>query len=308
MSSDYRRGIVWSLGAALCSGFFVIPWKLANEVGDPATSTFALLGFAALFNTALGVAPLRGGSRRALGRYELWIALALAALSLFGNLASATAIRTLSASLMNVLQRGEVLVVALLAWAMLGERGERRFWLGAAIAGAGFVVLRDPYGGGSVDLRGTGFALLSVLCFSAMSVVTRMAIHRVDPVRVNAIRLWMTLPMWLLVAGGPGALASMGRAQLYYVALAAFAGPFAARLCLILSARHVAARITTLGALSAPAISLPLEAMLLGHVPPVHELLGGAIMLAGIAIPLVRPREPRQAEGASSPNPETRSP
>jgi drug/metabolite transporter (DMT)-like permease len=134
--SDYRRGIAWSLGAALGSGFFVIPWKLANQHGDAATSTFALLGFAALLNTVLGLAQLRGGTRTrvALGRYELWIALALAALSLFGNLASATAIQTLSASLLNVLQRGEVLVVALLAWAMLGERVERRYWLGSMIA------------------------------------------------------------------------------------------------------------------------------------------------------------------------------
>jgi len=307
MPSDYRRGIAWSLGAALCSGFFVIPWKLANEVGDPTTSTFALLGFAALFNTALGIASGGGASRRALGRYELWIALALAALSLLGNLASATAIRTLSASLMNVLQRGELLVVALLAWAMLGERVERRFWMGAAIAGIGLVVLRDPWGGGSGDLRGTGFALLSVLCFSAMAVVTRMAIHRIDPVRVNALRLWMTLPLWLLVAGGPEALGSTGREQLLYAALAAFAGPFAARLCLILSARHVAARITTLGALSAPAISLPLEAMILGHVPPVHELLGGAILLAGIAIPLLGRRAPHRVGATPSATTETRS-
>jgi drug/metabolite transporter (DMT)-like permease len=269
-----------------------------------------LLGFAALLNTVLGLAQLRGGTRTrvALGRYELWIALALAALSLFGNLASATAIQTLSASLLNVLQRGEVLVVALLAWAMLGERVERRYWLGSMIAGVGLVVLRDPFGAGPVDPRGTGFALLSVLCFSTMAVVTRMAIQRVDPVRVNALRLWMTLPLWFVVAGAPAELASIPRTQLAYAALAAFAGPFAARLCLILSARYVDARVTTLGVLSAPVISLGLELLILGDAPPAHELLGGAIMLAGIAVPLLRRRVPAQAEGRSSPNTETRSP
>jgi drug/metabolite transporter (DMT)-like permease len=94
--------------------------------------------------------------------------------------------------------------------------------------------------------------------------------------------------MWLVLSGGAGTLSSLHTAQLGYAALAAFAGPFAARLCLILSARHVDARITTLGALSAPVISVPLEWWVLGHVPPSHELVGGAILLAGIAVPLVR--------------------
>jgi len=285
---DFRRGVAWSLGAALASGIFVIPWKLANTAGDTAAAAFALLGFAALFNTALSLMQRGGPPRVALAPYEGWIALALAVLSLLGNLASAAAIATLSASLMNVLQRGEVLGVALLAWAVLGERVERRFWLGAGLAGVGMVVLRDPFGEAVVDARGSLFALASVICFSAMAVVTRMAIHRVDPVRVNMLRLWMTLPLWVLLSGGTGGLASLHAAQLGYAALAAFAGPFAARLCLILSARHVDARITTLGALSAPAISVPLEIAILGHVPLPRELLGGAILLLGIAVPLLR--------------------
>ncbi len=308
MPSDYRRGIAWSLGAALASGFFVIPWKLANQHGDAATSTLALLGSAALFNTALGFAQRRGGSQRPLGRYELGAALAMAALSLLGNLAGATAMQTLSPSLFNVLGRGEVLVVALLAWAFLGERVERRYWVGAAIAGVGLLVMRDPFGTGPVDARGTFFAFLAVLCFSVMAVVTRHVIHRVDPVRVNALRLWMTLPFGYVLAGAPTGLADVPSAQLGYAALAAFAGPFAARLCLILSSRYVDARVTTIGALSAPAVSLVLELALLGTAPPPHELLGGAIMLGGIAVPLARRRAPVQSEGASSPNTDTRSP
>lgn len=288
MPPNYRRGIAWSLGAAFWSGVFVIPWKLANEVGDAATSTLLLLAFAGVFNTLLGLVQRRGGPRLALGRYELLIALAIAALSLLGNLASATAIQTLSASLLNVLQRSEVLAVALLAWAMLGERVDRLYWLGAAIAGVGLVVLRDPFGAGPADATGTGYALLAVLCFSAMSVLTRMAIQRVDLVRLNALRLWMTVPLWFAISGVPDELGTIGRAQLGYAALAAFAGPFAARLCLMLSARHVDARVTTLGVLSAPVISLGLELLIFGDVPPRHQLIGGAIMLAGIAVPLVR--------------------
>jgi drug/metabolite transporter (DMT)-like permease len=170
------------------------------------------------------------------------------------------------------------------------------------------VVLRDPLGPGAVDLRGTVFAFLAVVCFSAMAVVTRRVIHRVDAVRVNALRLWMTLPFGYVLAGAPTDLASIPLAQLGYAALAAFAGPFAARLCLILSARHVDARITAIGALSAPVISLPLEMLLLGVTPPAHELLGGAIMLGGIAIPLTRRRNPAGSAMGPPPGPEAARP
>lgn len=288
MPSELRRGIAWSLAGAFFGGCFVIPWKLANELGSPATSTVALLAFAALFNTLLGVAQHRHSARPRLEPYELGVALALAVLSLLGNLGSATAVQTLSASLLNVLLRGEVLVVALLAWVVLGERVERRFWLGAGLAGCGLLVLHGPLEGGPVAAQGTGFALLAVLAFSAMAVLTRQGIRRIDPVRVNALRLWASLPLWFLAVGTPADLGTVGAAQLGYAALAAFAGPTAARLCLILSARHVDARITALGALSAPAISLGLEVVVLGHVPPPRELMGGAILLAGIAVPLAR--------------------
>jgi drug/metabolite transporter (DMT)-like permease len=277
MIPDRRRGIAWALGSA-------------NEVGEPSTSAFALLAWAALFNSLLGIYQLRGRRPIPLTPYEGWIALALAVLSLLGNLASASGIAILSPSLFNVLQRSEVLVVPLLAWALIGERVERRFWLGAAIAAAGLLVMNDPFGSASVDPRGALFALAAVLCFSVMGVVTRMAIFRVDPVRLNAMRLWMTLPLWWVVTGGAVDLGSIGAAQLGYTALAAFAGPFAARLCLIFSARHVDARITALGALGAPAVSVPFEWLLLAHVPPRQQLFGGAILLAGIAVPLLRRR------------------
>jgi drug/metabolite transporter (DMT)-like permease len=290
MIPNRRRGIAWSLGAALASGLFVIPWKLANEVGAPSTSAFALLAWAALFNSLLGLFQLRGRKPIPLTRYETWTALALGVLSLLGNLASASGIAILSPSLFNVLQRSEVLVVPVLAWALIGERVERRFWLGASIAVGGLAVMNDPFGEASIDARGASFAFASVLCFSAMGVVTRMAITRVDPVRLNALRLWMTLPLWWVLTGGAVDLGSVGAAQLGYTALAAFAGPFAARLCLIFSARHVAARTTALGALSAPAVSVPFEWLLLAHVPPRQQLLGGAILLAGIAVPLLRRR------------------
>ncbi len=215
------------------------------------------------------------------------VAVLLGALSLLGNLASATAITSLSPSVLTILLRTDVLVVALLAWMVLRERVDWRFWLGTAIATVGVIVLHDPRGDAQIDLRGSAFAFGAVVCFSAMAVATRKAIRRIDPVRVNAIRLWVSLPLWILLAGGFGTLGSMAPDQLGWVALAAFTGPFLARLCLNMSSRHIEARVTSLVVLASPLVTIPLDLVFLGHVPALHELLGGAILLSGIAIPLL---------------------
>ncbi len=303
MAADRRSGIFWALGAALGGGAFLVPWKLANEGADSSNSAFALLAFAAVFNTMLMLAGRRRPprTRRPLARYELGVAVVLAVLSLLGNLASAAAITTLSASVLTVLLRGDMMVAALLGWVILRERVERRFWFGAAVAVIGVLVLYDPRGDAQIDLRGSALALGAVVCFSLMAVVTRGAIHRVDPVRLNATRLWMTLPLWIVLSRGFSSLSSMEADRLGWIALAAFLGPFLARLCLIMSSRHVEVRVTSLVALASPLVTIPLDLLFLGHVPTANEVMGGSILIAGIAIPLLRFGRARPKGGADVP-------
>ena len=96
----------------------------------------------------------------------------------------------------------------------------------------------------------------------------------------------------------PGPLACMaGRYRRYadpqpagsagYSALAAFFGPFIGRLCLMQSARYVEARVTALANLGSPVITLVLAWAVLDDLPTGYELLGGLVMLVGIAFPIV---------------------
>ena len=280
----------------------MIPWKLANEAGESAHSVLLLLSVAACANSALvvwrriaaGVLSFR------IGRTDVGVAVLLAGFTLAGNLASARAIQELSPALLNVLLRAEVILVALLAWVLLGERVERRFWLGAVIAALGLVVLQGPMDASrafGLFGAGTGMALVAAACFSSLGVVTRHFIHRIDPVLVNAIRLWLAVALWFVFQDASG-LAGIPREQILYAVLAAIVGPFFARLCLMISARHIEARVTTLANLTAPAMTLVFAWVLISDWPQPHELLGGAIMIAGISIPLLRPRR-RAPEVAS---------
>ncbi len=295
-SIDRRRGLAWALGAALGSALFVIPWKLANAAGNPEHSVLILLSAAALANSALVVGQriAEGGLRIRNPGFDLAVAGLLAVFTLAGNLASARASQDLSPAMLNVLLRAEVMLVALLAWILLGERVERRFWLGATIAMLGLFLLQEPSGGmeaPGVLGAGTAMAMTAAACFSALSVVTRHFIHRIDPVLVNALRLWLAVALWFPFHALPRPGEIPGR-QILWAVLAAMMGPFASRLCMMLSARDVEARTTTLANLTSPLMTLPLGWLLLSDLPGPQQLLGGAILIAGIAIPLL-PRRGR---------------
>lgn len=291
-AADRRRGILWALASAVGGAFMVIPWKLANEAGDPADAVLLLLGVAALGSTGLVVVQriVSGGITLRVRRIDWAVAALLATFTLAGNQLSAWAIRELSPALMNVLLRADVLIVAVFGWLLLGERVRGRFWVGAAVAVYGLSVLQGPateVTPGELLRSGTVLALGAAACFSALALVTRAFIERIDVSAVNMLRLWLAVALWLPFNGLPRPAEIPGE-QALYATLAAVAGPFLGRLTLMIAARYVEARLSTLVTLTTPVLTLVLGFVLLADWPEEHELAGGALMIAGIAIPLLR--------------------
>lgn len=291
MSSGAARrvGLSWALASAFGSAFMAIPWKLANDVGAPSHSVFVLLLVAATGNTLLSVGrrlrgPVRGGR---IGPIDFGVAIGLAGFTLAGNHLAAMAVREMSPSMMNLLLRSELPRTAVAAWLFLGERVEGRFWIGTAIAASGLVLLQGAPEGdvGALRVDALGLALASAACFGALAVVTRAFVHRIDVVGVNAIRLWLAVGLWF-VFNDPSGLSAIPEAQWRYATLAAIAGPFLGRLTLMMSARTIEARLSSLAMLLAPVLTLVPAYLLLDDWPTDRQLLGGAIMLVGIAWPL----------------------
>jgi drug/metabolite transporter (DMT)-like permease len=279
-----QRGILWAVASAFSVAGFVIPWKLANSGGDAHLNTLVLLASAALFNTVLSASQSRSLPR--FRAFDVGFAAVLGLLSLLGNLFSARGVELLSPALLIVVMRSEVFIVALMAWPLIGERVERRYWLGAGLAVAGLALMQDPMAG-VLHASGIVWAILATTCFSAMAVFTRKVVDRLDIVAVNGLRLWMAVAMWFALNGAPPELMEMELSSVGYSALAAFFGPFIGRLCLMQSARYVEARVTALANLGSPVITLVLAWAVLDDLPTGHELLGGLVMLVGIAFPIV---------------------
>ncbi len=301
--SPALRGVLFGLLGAFFSACFLIPWKLATQHGDAKHATLVLLAAAALFNT-LAIVPMQDDEAPpiAVGP-TLKLAIAFAALSLAGNWFSSESVHRVSGALLAVLQRCEVLVVGLLSPLLLRERARPSFWVGAAVAVCGLIVLSTRAGAGlglgpNADPIGALCGLASAACFGAMTVLTRKYIRRLRPVLLNAIRLWLGVLLWFAIERAIPTH-ELTRSLITYAALAAFFGPFLSRLAVMESAHHVPASTTVLTSLVTPPVTLLLGFAILGTLPSAHELMGGAIMLVGVAIPVLHAlrddRAPRSA-------------
>lgn len=262
---------------------FVIPWKLATPHGDESSAVLVLLVSAASLNTLLLPFTPRVGARWNAAAMRL--AIVLAVLTLVGNWFSAAAIERISAPLLSVLQRAEVLIVAVIAWATLGERPHVLFWVGSGIAALGLLWMQG--GDGPLDGVGVLLGLASSLSFGIMIVAVRRYVHGVDTVFVNTFRLWLAVLVWFLVRGEIPSADEFSGPLILYGSLAGAFGPFLSRLFTMQSSRHLEARFSALILLSTPVLSLPLAWLFLGTIPSGRELEGGALMLLGVAIPVV---------------------
>ncbi len=295
-----RTGALLSLASALLAAAFLIPYKLAGARAPTVLVTLAMLASAAMFNTVTTLGSRLGRPAQAAPswRLALLVAAGIAVLTATGNFAVAQALTHSAPGLVSSVQQIQVIFVAAASAVLLGERMTLRFGAGVLVALAGFAVMRLPMdavvggtgavaGASSVAELGVLWAVLSALCFGLMHVITRKVIRRIDPVFVNALRLWLAVGLMVLF---PGRLAGALALDLHtwaLVAAAAFLGPFLSRLCLMYAVRHIPASRASLITLAAPVFAFVLGFLVLGIAPTVRELLGGALIAAGIALPLL---------------------
>lgn len=287
MTRQQRKGLWLTVAACAAAACFLIAFKLGASLGDTTDATLVMLVSAATLNSLTSFAQERGRARIPTDRLSWLLAIGLSGLTLLGNELAVEAVRRISAPMTSVLQQTQVLFVALLGQVILKERVTLRFWVGAAVAGAGLYLIQGaPSATIVTDRVGMSLAAGSAACWGVMAIYTRKYIHRIRPIAVNALRLWISIALWFAVHMRLPTLPMRWDFVVYCTAAGAF-GPYISRTALMHALAHISPTKTTLIGLATPALTIIPAFFVFGTVPGGRELLGSAIMIAGIAIPVL---------------------
>ncbi len=314
--SGVSRGVILAMVSTILAAAFLVPYRMAAMQAPAELVALAMLSVAALFNTLTNLTGRVRNRDRARPPRHLGLTLGISALlgtfTSLGNFAVAQSIGSLGPGLTSVVQQTQVVFVAVASLLLLGERITLRFVIGTAVALAGFGVMRLVDGSASagppetvIDGVGLAWATLAAMCFGLMHVIIRKVIHRIDPVAVNAIRLWLAAALLLAWPGRIEAALALSPEVWAVCAAAAFLGPFVARLCLMYAVRYISASRSALIVLAAPVFAFGFGFIAFGIVPTRYELLGGLLILAGITVPLLEraaatPPPPPAPEGSAA--------
>lgn len=189
--------------------------------------------------------------------------------------------------------------VALASWLVFHERLGWGVWLGVllTVLGSGLIGLSDRSGsGGSNPLLGDALALLGALCASGYFLVGRTLRTRLSTLPY----IWMVyssaaliLLIWMLLAGQT----LLGLDPRVYLLLLGLAiGPqLLGHTSFNWAIKYLSATVVTVAILGEPLGSALMALLLLEQPIQPLQLIGGAVLLVGIAVATLAERQTQQA-------------
>jgi drug/metabolite transporter (DMT)-like permease len=287
------RRIPLALVLAVCAVSTGAPFARWAAPAPPIAIAALRVGFAAVLLLGAGWRDL-GGLRRIAARDRPLVALSGALLAVhFASWIASLSFTSTAASVALVCTNP---IFAALFGTLLGDRVARREVAGIAIAGAGCAVLAGgDWRAGGDALIGDGLALFGAASGAAYLVVGRRLRTAVPLLpylgAVNAIAA-VGLASAALAIGAP--LAALPAQSYVACACAALVASFIGHSLLNAAVRATPTHLVALAVLGEPIGSSLITWIAFGEQPPAHAVLGGAVVLAGIAIGFVR----RQADAA----------
>lgn len=209
-----------------------------------------------------------------------------------------------SAGLTSLLIQTQAPMTILLSLLVFGERVGRLQWLGLITALSGLAVFAASAGG---TLTGAGLAL--ILAGALSWALGNLVLKRVGRVNTLALFIWASLVPPLPMLGlslaveGPAPFATIAAmsgqawAAVIYVALASTVLGYSIWGALL--ARHPAAAVTPF-ALLIPVVGIAVAAAVLGERLTPRDLVGGAVILAGLVLIQFRPRRRGRVQRSGS--------
>jgi drug/metabolite transporter (DMT)-like permease len=288
--------VVLAAAGALCIAFSGILVRLADV--PPSTAAFYRCAYAVPVLAVLALWERRRYGPREPGQARLaWIAGAFFAADL---ILWHHAIAAVGAGLATVLGNVQVVLVGLAAWAILGERPDRRLFAAAPIVFGGIVLISgvlDENAYGSDPALGVLFGVLTAVAYSGFLLVLRAGMRDVRrPASALFDSTW-TCALFCFVAGwalGELDLAATAEAHAWLVTLA-LTSQVVGWLLISAALPRVPAALTSVVITLQPVCSVVLAMILLDEEPSALQLLGIAVVIGGIVLATVGGRPEREA-------------
>ena len=280
----FIAAILWGLDGVLRRALFSLP---------PATIVFYehLIGL-------IIIAPFLWRAWRAKGEpltKREWAAIALVSL-LSGALgtifftAALQAIQFIPFSVVFLVQKLQPIFAVLVAWKVLGEKPERRYWWWAALAlAAGYFV---TFPGGAVNLgegggyvQAAGLAVLAAVAGGASTAFSRYVLLRRSHTLVTGLRFALTVPIALAFVFALGAhssfasLATVSGNQLAMLAGIALSTGMVALWIYYRGLAHTPARVSAIVELAFPMTAVVIDYFLYGTVLTAGQYFAAAVLL-----------------------------
>ncbi len=282
-TTNYRAALAALVSVVLWASAFV-GIRMAADAYSPGALAFGRLTVAAL---VLGVIAVRYRKPFPRGTALLLVALYGAAWFAAYTVVLNTAEHHLDAGTAAMLVNVAPILVAVFAGLFLAEGFPRPLLVGIAIAFSGVVLIGVGGSGGRSDNDAVGLALgLLAAALYAFGVLTqKIALRRIDA--FTATFLGAATGAVVLLPFAPQFIAETATVQASGIALVVYLGVFPTAVAFTTwayaLARTNAGRLTAT-TLTVPAIAITLSWVILGELPTVLGMIGGALCLLGVAI------------------------
>jgi drug/metabolite transporter (DMT)-like permease len=204
-------------------------------------------------------------------------------------------IEAVGAGLATVLGNVQVVLVALLAWAALGERPDNRALAAIPVVFAGVILISGVIGSayGEDPLMGVIFGVLTAITYALFLLILRHG--NVDMRRPAGPLFDATLSGAIFSAIGGIAVGDIdwvpGLESQAWLVLLALSSQVLGWLLISVSLPRLPAVLTSILLMLQPVSTVFLGALLLSEAPSAVQLLGVAIVIAGVAVATVKPPE-----------------
>ena len=236
----------------------------------------------------------RYGARTLRERVPLWIAGVMFAADLtFWH----HSIEAVGAGLATVLGNIQVVLVGLLAWVALGERPDNRSLASIPVVFVGVILISGVVGSGAYGddpLLGVVFGVLTAITYALFILILRQGNADDRRPAGPAVRRHAQRRPCSPRSAASSSATSTGRPDLEaqaWLVLLALSSQVLGWLLISVSLPRLPAVLTSIVLMLQPVTTVFLGALLLSEAPSAVQLLGVAIVIVGVAVATLKPRE-----------------